>query len=415
MRFARSALILAAVIAPSHPTAAQPKAPPTLDAKAILAAESALSAIGCQFDRIKDQKDPLFGQARLVKFPATTTDAALNRLISQLQVLPALTAVDLGGARVTDKSAGKLAKITGLTAIYLDHSEITGETLKALTGLKGLVWLDVGATKVTGADLSTIAQMPRLVHLFAARIGATDEDLAALEPMTELRSLDLSNNAITAAGLKRLTGAKGLTTLRFARPQYPTDKKKTFGDDDVPVIAEFKELEELDLSGTAITNKGFQALTACTKLKVLKLTRTSVSFAGITGMDNLTALTRLEAEITPVDDEGVKVIGQLPALETAYLSATKITGKELVALSACKNLKYLSLNGTVTTDSGLLQLSKSTSLVQVWAIYSRVTPSGKSGLERAVPGCRVILTPGDGAAGGLRIPAGGVAGASGKP
>ena len=88
MRFALPALFVIAVLALSHPAAAQPpKAPlaPKLNAQKIQAAETALTDFGCQFDRIQDQKDPLFGQIRVVKFPAKTTDGNLNRLITQLQ------------------------------------------------------------------------------------------------------------------------------------------------------------------------------------------------------------------------------------------------------------------------------------------------------------------------------------------
>src|SRR5262249_39565321 len=125
----RTTLFLALAVALStanlNAISAQPKAPaPKLNPAKIQAAEAALAKHGCQVERVTDPKSPLFKHVKLVNFPDKTTDADFTKLVPQLTALPALTVVDLGGTKITDKSGVELAKLPALEAIYLDRTII---------------------------------------------------------------------------------------------------------------------------------------------------------------------------------------------------------------------------------------------------------------------------------------------------
>ncbi len=447
MSLVRPALLLLALsaLAARSAPAQPPKGAPKLNLVKIQAAETALGKQGCQFDRVKDKDSPLFGHAKLVKFPAITTDADLNRLISSLAQLPALAAVDLGDTRITDKSGANLAKLPNLTALYLDNTGVGGETVKALAALDALEWLDLNYTRVKGNEIAPVAKLVRLRYLFAAGLSVTDEDLAPLSSLVALRTLDLSNNAIDGGGLKQLHGAKDLTELRLDL-QWPQtvafrgQKKASTSDVTAKACAGFTNLESLTLTySEKVTDAGVSELTACTKLKALKLERTGVTFTEIKGLDKLVALERLKLGRNKIGDDGLKAISELrglkelvlyetrvtddglkhlkglPDLEILNIASTGIKGKGFDALLGSRSLKNLTIGGTPVTDAAVRSLAAIKSLQMVWALETRISPATKAAVESARPGCVVHLTvvAGTGIP-GLRLPAGGGGAASGS-
>ncbi len=91
------------------------------------------------------------------------------------------------------------------------------------------------------------------------------------------------------------------------------------------MIAELKDLESLNLSGTKITDLALKKLQAATKLKDLNLSNTQVTSRG---------LVYLQA---------------LPNLEKLYLfKAAKLDASATEALAGCKHLKFVDLK-----DSGV--------------------------------------------------------------
>ena len=86
-------------------------------------------------------------------------------------------------------------------------------------------------------------------------------------------------------------------------------------------IARLGRVEELDLSGTAISNAGLGSLTELDELRVLNLSNTAISDEGLKHLVKLTSLKELTLSDTKVSDEGLKKhIPEFPVLTQLVLT-----------------------------------------------------------------------------------------------
>lgn len=150
---------------------------------------------------------------------------------------------------------------------------------------------------------------PSRVEAFAQGYGVVDSDLARLVGLKQLRLLDLRYNRISDAGLEH--------------------------------VAQFKQLERLELAKTNVTSTGLARLAGLTKLRWLSLADCQI------------------------DDRGLEHLKQLVALEFLDLGNTQVTDAGLQNLSGLSRLKTLWLYGTQTTDAGLARLSSLAELEEI--------------------------------------------------
>ena len=130
-----------------------------------------------------------------------------------------------------------------------------------------------------------------------------------------------------------------------------------FGDEDIPVLTPFTQLEMLNLqgtqiAGTRISGSGFNELNGLKNLRRLSLRNTGVGDGGI---ERLTGLNLWELDLiaTQITDASLRVIGQFKHLSSLRLRNTKVTGPGLKELTGLKSLWDLELNNTKITDTGL--------------------------------------------------------------
>lgn len=120
---------------------------------------------------------------------------------------------------------------------------------------------------------------------------------------------------------------------------------------------------KVDLSGTNVTNGDLRHLIGLKELRDLDLSGTSIS-------------------------DGTQYIGFMKKLETLDVSGTKVDDNALTKLRGLKNLKSISIAQTTVTDAGLQILGKISTLRDVSVADSRVTESGKSEALKANPNLR---------------------------
>jgi hypothetical protein len=161
------------------------------------------------------------------------------------------TSVDLSGAFMSPKPPG-LSVGTG------------GNPLEPLTRLRDVESVDLtDGFQIREDQLDILGRLTRLKSL---RLGMTQEpwivklgpsprgDVAIghLSGLIMLEELDLSGSGVTDAGLQKLLPLSRLSTLNL--------RDTRIGDSAIPALAALGSLRELDLGGTNVTDAGLRAL-----------------------------------------------------------------------------------------------------------------------------------------------------------
>ena len=112
-------------------------------------------------------------------------------------------------------------------------------------------------------------------------------------------------------------------------------------DADLELLAPLaRSLVWLDLSGTAISDRGVRVLGELHQLRRLNLAGTSVSAEGLRSLASLVHLESLNLHGTAVGDSGLVSLAGLPALRKLHLWGTPVTPEAVTRLRArCPRLK----------------------------------------------------------------------------
>lgn len=150
-------------------------------------------------------------------------------------------------------------------------------TITELQVPDGLKELEIDGTNLKSAELNRLPNS--VTTLKCVCVGWDDADLENLDSMVQLRSLDLSGNAITDDGVAKLKH------LRQIRDLFLGDTQIT--DEAVFHLVDFPKLEFLGLSGTKITGKHFARLAELPKLEALLLFSMTLSKKSLKAVSHL--------------------------------------------------------------------------------------------------------------------------------
>jgi mono/diheme cytochrome c family protein len=183
-------------------------------------------------------------------------------------------------------------------------------------------WIETGASfEVTLEDVET---PPHVLEILEARLGPIERGGPAILA-TEAPSADpavIADVEALGASVSPLADDTGWLSI------HCTNAGPAFGDDDLHEVAALAgSVTWLDLSGTAVTDEGLQALKAFTNLTRLRLDRTGISDAGLTHLAGLERLEYLNLHSTAVSDTGIARLESLPALRSLYLWRTSVTAR----------------------------------------------------------------------------------------
>jgi WD40 repeat protein len=205
-----------------------------------------------------------------------------------------------------------------------------------------------------------------------------------LKDLPRLRQIELSDMRITSLeDLARLDRIKVLAF--FGTCEIPAEQWRNLG--------QMTGLEELDLRGSLITDRGLPGIASLRNLKVLRLKGTFVAdhewhelitTAGVESLKSLAALEVLDMEgrrigptaggylanlknlreldiaLTSINDGCAEALAGMSRLETVRLG--NLGGKSLAVLAKHPTLKSLSFDGSKVNDFDLQQLAQSKSL-----------------------------------------------------
>ncbi|TWU27519.1 Internalin B precursor [Bythopirellula polymerisocia] len=146
--------------------------------------------------------------------------------------------------------------------------------------------------------------------------------------------------APTPKWLRRLVGEDYFRTLKSIRHSGNVDIR----DRDMKHLAEFPELEILDLHNNRITGAGLHEISHLHKLKMLDLRDNQIENTGLLELRGMTELRDLNLSENKISDEGLAHLAPLIHLRILDLSDNALTGEGLWHLEGLRELQYLELS-----------------------------------------------------------------------
>jgi hypothetical protein len=180
-----------------------------------------------------------------------------DNTLEHISGIATLESVDIGSAVVTDVSLERLSALPNLKELTMGGNELGDAGLQALRQLSGLTYLDLSGRQGTDSNIWTISM--------------TDKGFEALLTLTELRELRFGCTTLGVGreGTRYATvnvmsvTARWLEKMRAAMPKLERLKLQgcdRVDDDAMSILAAFPHLNEVDLKGAAVTEKGVAVL-----------------------------------------------------------------------------------------------------------------------------------------------------------
>ena len=278
--------------------------------------------------------------------------------------------------------------LTSLTAHGLPEMDYS-----ALLSMPGLTYLDLSGCTITTETLSQIAACPKLETLNLSGCGLSN--LNPLAPMTTLKTLDLSDNSISAIGM--LTGLTELESLNLSKNALTV----------LPDMAHWSRLLKLDLSYNALTT--IASLYVCVSLQELNISHNRLT--GINAVGSLVLLTKLDASNNQVQDVGslrtltklteftmrdnkllsIDFLANIPSITDVDIDYNDVTAvpdfpddcklvnfsaahnflEDLSGLGGLQNLSYVNADYNNITDISVLADCPNLTQVNVYGTYVR--------------------------------------------
>jgi Leucine-rich repeat (LRR) protein len=125
------------------------------------------------------------------------------------------------------------------------------------------------------------------------------------------------------------------------------------------VVRKCPNLRSLDVSDTAMSDKGLMEIADLASLEELKADSTYVVGMGLRGVaERCTRLRYLDLDRTQLVDKYVTVLANCGRLERLSLSGTNISNAAVPALGSIRKLKFLCIWGTSIDRVGASQLRR---------------------------------------------------------
>lgn len=132
---------------------------------------------------------------------------------------------------------------------------------------------------------------------------------------------------------------------------------------------------ELQLGGTAVTDKGLAQLAGLTIWQI-QLAGKQITDAGIEHLQNLKGLSGIGLYKTRVSNAGIALIAGMPGIESLNLTGTPIDDLALQHLRRLPNLKSLTVSDTNITDNGLEHLAVHRKLETLQSAQNQIGDAG---------------------------------------
>jgi Leucine-rich repeat (LRR) protein len=276
-------------------------------------------------------------QLQYLELSKKNTDAGLEHVKGLTQLKTLRLPEGISDAAV-DSLKKSLAKTEIINPTFKDPNAAAKNTIEALNKLESYAYADQDGnwTVGFGPETDLAAAFPladKLGRITNVALGAnaTDAHLARVAQWKDVAQLTLFGSHLTNDGLKALKDMKKLTAL------YLNEADKLTEDCLV-------HLDTLD---------------GLTQFSIFEMKITDAGAKHVAGRTKLTSLVLMNCQL---NDSAVGVLAPLTKLEELTLSRNEITGTGLSKLSGMKKLKHLTLSNNKITDESLKPIAGLTSL-----------------------------------------------------
>lgn len=208
----------------------------------------------------------------------------------------------LGGCKLPPNALQRVAGIPALVRLELAESDVTSEMLVTLGGMKSLRYLGLDSTAIAPESLIHFKPFPSLeeICLRGKATQVSDNGVTAvLKACPNLKVFNVNASRMGPAGFARLTDFKMLRALRL------TDAM-SLPDSSVLALSRSGEVDFLDLSRSAITDSQIALLIPMKRqLGELYLYGTRITDASIPALKEMKALRRIDVSGTDISKTGV--------------------------------------------------------------------------------------------------------------
>lgn len=315
------------------------------------------------------------GCSRKTPREPVTDEPDPDKELEKRQSLAVHSIRQLGGAALRGKDKD------GVWTVDLSQGNFTAENLPLLDDLTPLAAINLSGRQVGNQALERFTRFPTLERINLLETWVGDNGLAHLKSLGRLRALAVGPH-VTDAGAVHLAAMKELRELALPGT--------ALSDKGLEQLKQLVKLETLDLSGTRVTDKGLAALAGMKALRNLSLASAAITDAGLKHLQALDQLELLDLARTGVSGDGLAELAGLKRLHSLNLTGTRITGVALEQVKHWPDLESLALRDTEVADEGLKSLA---GLARLSLLDLMETPVTDRGLAALVPlkGLRALI------------------------
>ena len=237
-----------------------------------------------------EQLKPLLKATHLSSFgcPSWATDETLG-FFTHPGRFPKVTGLSIYGSKITDKGLAGLKNFPQVASLNLRSDAITDRGVQHLCQVPTFSFLRLNCSHITDKGVAYLPNLPELFFLELKTTQTTDDGLEALSRLPKLTTLYLDHTQVTGSGLRHLASLKKLRWLGL--------DNTPFNDRGLGELAEhpsLRKMEVLYLGNTRITDAGCPAFEQLNRLRVLNLSGTAVSDRGVRHLRNMPQLYNIQ-------------------------------------------------------------------------------------------------------------------------
>ncbi|HYG78090.1 MAG TPA: hypothetical protein VEK08_23995 [Planctomycetota bacterium] len=212
----------------------------------------------------------------------------------------------INGKTLNDAALASLSGLEQLEELSTNETQLSDEGYKGFQAFKKLRSLALyhpswDLKTFTGTGLAHLKGCPNLTRLTFAGSTVGDTGLEAIGQISQLKEFLIWHTMQTQAGNKHLLNLS-LTFLKIGQrlPRWGTTPAPSFDASTIPLIAQMKSLERLELFEARLTAENLQPLKELPKLKLLSIHTCDISAADIDAVK--AALPQVKVDFKPITD-----------------------------------------------------------------------------------------------------------------
>ncbi len=254
----------------------------------------------------------------------------------------------LAGETAPIASEGEISIESPSSEAVADGQEPVDPLVAALESQHGDMY---GALKSLSRriDLNEKAQVSLVYFAFGTRVG--DKGFELLSKVESIEALDITDSAITDAGVKHLAAMPRLRELVADITQL--------GDNGVQALEQSQSLRRLSVAATKITDVGLVHIGKLVGLEALNLSGTAITHRGLAHLAELTQLQSLDLSENNIRDGGAQHLSKMAGLKTISLNDTRIGNESARHLLGFEKMIYLNIKRTFITEEWIAKMIES--------------------------------------------------------